>query len=170
MLFKSAMFLAFCCTVLAQANQQQMTPSVPGIIDGAVNPEKVSDAEAVKVFLLYVMAPAQATPEQAAEQQGRLGQIGLSGRDLRVVSTILPQFYAAFTTLMTEAEQAVATPSLTSYSKADLVRQKVTSGDAICDSTWAQILASVSPDGKQKLARRIEHVKRHIKIIPPPAM
>lgn len=170
MLFKSAIFLTFCCTVLAQTNQQQMTPSVPGIIDGAVAPEKISDAEAVKALLLYVMAPAEPTPEQAAEQQGRLGQIGLSHRDLRAVSAILPQFSAAFTTLMTEAEQTIATPSLTSYSKANLVRQKIISGDALCDSTWAQILASVSPDGKQKLARRIEHVKRHIKIIPPPAM
>ena len=169
-LLKSVMFLSLCCAALAQGIQQPAEPPAPGIIDGSVNPERISDAEAIKVFLLYAMAPAQPTPEQAAEQQGRLRQVGLSSRDLQAVSSILPQFYEAFTTLMNEAEQAVATSSATPYAKADRVRQQVSSGDALCDSTWAQLRASVSAEGRKKLAQRIEYVKRHIKIIPPPAM
>jgi hypothetical protein len=164
------MFLALCCTVLAQAVQQTAAPAAQTVINGALNPEKISDPEAIKVLLIHIMAPAQPTPEQAAEQQGRLGQIGLSSSDLQAVSHILSQFFATFTTFITEAEQVVANRSLTSSAKADTVRQKIISGDALCDTTWAQLLASVSPDGRKKLVQRIEHVKRHIKIISPPAM
>ena len=166
-----------CLLPWVQATQQQTghyehnaTSTVSPTIDGAIHPELISDEEAAKVLLISLMAPANATARQQAEQAAKLKPIALSAQNEHIIVTILAQFSQSFTSLMSEAHDAIQSTALSSEVKSQTVRDRITKGDHLCTITWAQILASLNPDDRVKLQRYLGDVKRHMKIIPPPVM
>jgi hypothetical protein len=83
-------------TPSSTTQQQAVTPvpDPPGTIDGAKNPELIPDEVALRMIVLAVAEPPDATEEQKARAQAKLNPIGLSEEDTIALLALLGEFHS----------------------------------------------------------------------------
>jgi len=159
-------------TVLGLLAQHQNHPStVTPLVDGSKNPALISDQTAIKIFVLSISEPPDATTEQLSRLKAKLLRVGLSDRD---TATLIAHVTASHGQLVEyQAQGAVLAKRLQMVpdetTKRELVGVQMQI-ERLAASTYSSILAGVSPDGAAKLGNHISYIKTKIKIIPPPKM
>jgi hypothetical protein len=157
-------------------------PELPGVIDGARNPELIPDHVAYRLFLRSLMAP---TPEEAAQQQDPVGAavarqaygkhvfqtLGLNDPEAAALRTVVEDFGRRVRELDTKLNEIKEPPSPEARpelmvefeglqkERDDLVREIV-----------ASLPYHLGPAAVARLDRHIhEYVKKRIKVLKGPA-
>lgn len=140
----------------------------PGTIDGAKNPELIPNEVALRMIVLAVAEPADATEAQKGRALAKLSPIGLSKEDTIAFLGLLADFHSQAKALDEQSAQIYARtpiphPDSVDYEQlVDLGAQK----NKVLNDTVAAIPARLSAEGLQKLAAFLPEAKKGIKIIP----
>ena len=149
----------------------------PGVIDGSVHPELISDQEAITMFWIAVMEQPTAGAPEKGRFSAKTGGMNLSGADAALIWSAAVSFNAQFAPYLAQAQQFASTagnPSTPPSSLASITQQRVAVAAAINQLAMTThnglLLAGLSPKGAAALNVQILDVKKHMKIIPPPKM
>jgi hypothetical protein len=149
----------------AQIQQQNMQA-----IDGATNPEMISDRVAYSMFLQLIwdhLKTNETRDRQRLEGYFNMTTLGRMDRDVLInVATLLQQRTAPLTQQAKEIKNRnFPNPSPEVMQQLTLLQRQ---REAITDELIATIPNRLSASGLQKLRRFTnEHVKRKVKILPP---
>jgi hypothetical protein len=147
----------------------------PGVIDGSVHPELISDQEAITMFWIAVMEPASAAALEKGRFAAKTGGMGLSGPDAALVWSAAVNFNTQFAPYLAQAQQlasAAGDPTQAS-SLPSITQQRIAVAGAIdllATATHNGLIAGLSPRGAAALKAQLLDVKKHMKIVPPPKM
>lgn len=150
------------------AEQTATASDPPGTIDGAKNPELIPDQVALRMIVLAVAEPADATEAQKARALAKLRPIELSEEDTIAFLSLLADFHSQAKALDEQIEQIrvrapIPHPDSTDYEQlVELGSRK----NKLVNDTVAAIPARLSAEGLQKLAAFLPEAKKGIKIIP----
>lgn len=157
----------------AWGQQVQPTTTVRGTVlaDGSRHPELISDATAIKVFLMSVSEPTNAKPAEADRMRAKISPLGLTKRDEAALIAGLTTFHDSWQPLRQRTSLIAAGIS----SKADTVgigNYHVTQGqiDDLCSNTLLRLKSQMSRDGVAKLDAHLARIKTRVKIVPKPRM
>lgn len=134
------------------------------LIDGSVNPEKIPDSTAYRLFFLVAGVPPNPKPGEQARQSAHLDKVGLSNEDNEVLIPILNEFRQKYADLIAQyhqSAQAALAQGQIPDSKSFLVLR-----DNLVQATRNK-LTTLTPDGLAKLDQHIQHEKTHMKSIGP---
>lgn len=138
------------------------------LIDGSVNPEKIPDVTAYRLFFLVFGKTPNARPEDQAKelnrQQGILNKIGLSAEERLLLISILDDFrvqYAALTQQYNASAEALAAKGQVANSKAFVVQR-----DNLVQATRDKLQA-LTPEGANQLDQHVQREKRGMKSVVP---
>jgi len=146
--------------------------SAAGVIDGAVNPELISDQEAITVFWISIMEQPTAGAMEKNRFIAKTLGMHLSAADAALLWSSAVVFNNQFTPYLAQAQQ-LATAATTPASASAIAQQLAAIAaaiDRLAMTTYNGLLAGLSPAGAAALAAKIAEVKTHMKIIPPPKM
>jgi tRNA-binding EMAP/Myf-like protein len=149
------------------ADTQADPADPPGTIDGAKNPEMIPDDVALRMIVLAVAEPTNASEEQKQRARAKIASIGLSDEDAAAFLALLAQFQDevdAVDKRVAEIYQATPfpDPASTVYKElVDLGNQK----DQLATDAVAAIPAKLSQNGLTKLGAFLPQAKRGMKII-----
>jgi hypothetical protein len=141
------------------------------IIDGAKNPERIPDQTAIKVFLIAVAEPPNATSEQLKRLRAKIQLAKLNDADIAVFIAEVAAFHSQWQAYQSQADKighlnrSNPNPSL----RRGLTNIHVQISN-LANATFQSILKHVSPEGAQNLLAHLAYVKTKIKVIPPPKM
>jgi hypothetical protein len=140
----------------------------PGTIDGAKNPELIPDEVALRMIVLAVAEPADATEAQKERALAKLNPIGLSEEDTVAFLNLLAEFQGQADALDKQAAEVYLRapfphPASTDYRELlELGKQKV----QLLRNTVAAIPACISEEGLLKLTVYLPEAKRGMKVLP----
>jgi len=155
-------------TAISPDQTTAVKPDPPGTIDGAKNPELIPDEVALRMIVLAVAEPTNATEEQKERARAKIASIGLSDEDAAAFLALLAQFQDevdAVDKQVVEIYQRtpIPDPASTVYKElVDLGKQK----DQLANDAVAAIPAKLSEDGLAKLGAFLPQAKKGMKIIP----
>lgn len=161
------------------AHASPITTTANATIDGSVHPELISDEEAITVFWISVMEPPSAGALEKSRFAAKTSSMDLEADDSLILWNMAQSFYTQFQPYLTQAQQLAAaavapiTAATAATSAADLKQQRgavAASIDQLAMDTYDNVLASLSPKAAANLRSRIQDVKKHMRIIPPPTM
>ena len=143
----------------------------PGAIDGAKNPALIPDEAAIKIFMLVLAEPANATPSELARQRVKIARAKLNETDISIVQRRMADFDQQHKMLKAQAESLFGSlriaPNLATRQQYDSIQSQIAT---VVANQWELLLKTVSPEGAQKLKAHLTHVKSTIRIIPSPRM
>lgn len=139
----------------------QPTGFPPGTIDGAKNPESISDFKAYEVFFNSVAVASRATNSEKFTARDMFSRAKLSEPDTGELMKILAEFHQSRSNIAAQA--AKLTPR--GASDADFA-QLHSQLEALVSST--QQTVRLSPEGATKIHQHVLGLKRKIKIVPGP--
>jgi hypothetical protein len=145
-----------------------IAPDPLGTIDGAKNPELIPDELALRMIVLAVAEPGDATEAQKERARAKLRPVGLSEEDTAAFLDLLTQFQAQAVALDKQAAEVyvrapIPHPASTEYEfLIDLGKQK----DRLTANTVAAMPAKLSQEGFEKLLTYLPEAKKGIKIFP----
>lgn len=137
-------------------------------IDGAKNPERISDRIAYNHFIMVTAKTANASAEQFDRRESLLRQVGLSKEDHESYVAALTNVREELDRIASERRQWPANG--TASERAALTVLKQQEYDVLEDARL-RLETALSPEGKTRLQRHIRgHVKRRIVVYgtPPP--
>ena len=143
-------------------------PDPPGTIDGARNPELIPDEVALRMIVLSVEEPANATEAQMERLRAKLSPIGLSEEDIIALQILFGEFRTQVDELNRQTDEVrvrapIPHPASTDYKLlVELGKQR---NQCITD-TVAALPAKLSLEGYQKLLDYLPTVKKGIKYLP----
>ena|ERR1700722_5228880 len=156
---------------LSQLNAQASSPvhSHPGLaptqeIDGSVNPEKIPDLTAYRLFFLVAGTTPNPKPEEQARQQAHVMKIGLSGQDNQLLIPILNEFRAEYADLIQHyngSAKAASASEQIADTKAFLALR-----DNLVQATRDK-LTTLTPEGAVRLDQHVQTEKRRMKSVVP---
>jgi hypothetical protein len=155
--------VASSVSMLAQTIAISHSPDPDGTIDGAKNPELISDEIAWRMFLLSNAESQTPTAEEVHRQLVKLSVIHLPNADRDFMINQLAKFHTNVTTL----DRAI-----TSSASANLGLDVQAGQDArrqLFASVRSQIMSGISAEGTKAMNEHIQNIKRNIKIYPYPA-
>jgi hypothetical protein len=141
----------------------QVGPSteLPLVVDGAKNPEKISDRLAYRHFFLALAIPANAPPEAVQRRGAVVGPIGLSHADIAALFVGLSGVSEQLSTIASQRAKLTAGPTANA-SELDALR---TQEHAVVDDARARVAGTLTPRGAAWLESYVRtRVKSHIKI------
>ena len=128
--------------------------SLPVLIDGSKNPEKISDTLAYQHFFAAVAAHPAPTAQERDRQSAQLGPLQLTASDRATLVTTLAGFRVQLDSIAGAVAVAGTPDKLTS-----LQAQKT----ALVVTTLANLRQALTPDGASRLDHHIQtRVKAHI--------
>jgi hypothetical protein len=171
-LFYSSILLASAVLVLNAQVQEYVTRTpAPLVVDGSINPERISDRTAAKVFLLSIAEPPHATPEQLRRMRAKIAPLGLSDADAAKLITLTQSLHASLAAKRDSAEvlakQMRKQPSLAQMQQLTATKVEL---DNISHATYENLLQVLSSDGVTRLKEHLTQIKTKIKVVPPPKM
>jgi hypothetical protein len=167
---KTTLFLAavLSCRTLCAQHVHPMSTSVtmstsgtgpgtlPVLVDGSKNPEKISDALAYRHFFASFAAHPTPSSQEQGRQDAQLGPLQLAAADRRALVGIL----GSFRTQLDVIEKAAAVAG-TPAKLASLRTQKST----LATTTLANLKQTLTPDGASRIDQYVQtRVKKHIVI------
>lgn len=159
----------------SHSGSQPMTAngsSAAGVIDGAVNPELISDQEAITVFWISIMEQPTAGAMEKNRFTAKTLGMHLTAADAALLWNSAVVFNNQFTPYLAQAQQ-LATAVTTPGSASSIAQQRAATAaaiDRLAMTTYNGLLSGLSPAGAAALSAKIADVKTHMKIIPPPKM
>lgn len=145
-----------------------IAPDPPGTIDGAKDPELIPDDVALRMIVLAVAEPTDATEEMKERAQAKLNPIGLSEDDTAAFLGLLAEYQTQVDALDKQVSDIyvrapIPDPASTDYKQLlELGKQKYQlTSDAV-----AAIPVKLSEDGLLRLQAYLPQAKKGIKIIP----
>lgn len=145
-----------------------ITPDPPGTIDGAKNPELIPDEVALRMIVLAVAEPVDATEQMRERARAKLNPIGLSEDDTAAFLGLLAEYQIQVDALDKQvADIYVRAPfpnaASTDYKQLlELGNQK----DQLTNNAVSAIPAKLSQDGFTKLLAFLPQAKKGIKVTP----
>lgn len=155
-------------TATAQPQAPVGSPDPPGTIDGAKNPELIPDEVALRMIVLAVAEPANATEEQKERARAKLNPIGLNEEDVAAFLNLLAEFRTQADALDKQVAEIrvrapIPHPASVEYRQlVELGRQK----HQLVTDCVAALPARLSEDGLTKLSVHLPQAKRGMKIVP----
>ena len=134
------------------------------LIDGSVNPEKIPDSTAYRLFFLVAGVPSNPKPGALVRQSAHLDKIGLSMGDSDLAIPILNEFRQKYESLLAQYHQSAQTALAQGQipdSKSFLVLR-----DNLVQATRDKLKA-LTPAGLSRLDQHIQREKAHMKSIGP---
>lgn len=130
--------------------------SLPILVDGSKNPEKISDALAYRHFFAAFAAHPAPTLQEQNRQSAQLGPLQLAGADQQAIVRIL----GSFRVQLDQIESAVAIAG-TPAKLTSLQTQKT----ALVAATLANLKQALTNDGASRIDQYVQtRVKSHIVI------
>ena len=148
----------------------------PHVIEASVNPELISDQEAITVFWISVMEAPTAGSSEKARFTAKIGGMNLSQPDAALAWAAAASFYSQFIPLRTQAQQLAASAGSAaagSPALASIAQQRAAvaaSIDRLALTTHTNLLLIASPEGAASFRNNLAVVKSHMKIVGPPPM
>jgi hypothetical protein len=159
-----AAFLSFTLTLAAQQSHKHPGLAPTQQIDGSINPEKIPDLTAYRLFFLVASTPPNPKPAELVRQSAQVDKIALSDEDHQLLISILNEFRVEYTDLIAQynqaAKAAVAIGKIPD-SKAFLVTR-----DNLVQATRDKLKA-LTQNGMSQLDMHVQREKRHMKSIGP---
>jgi len=155
-------------TVTTAEQISAIPPDPPGTIDGARNPELIPDAVALRMIVLAVAEPADATEAQKERARAKLRPIRLSENDATTFIELLAEFRAQADALdeqVSEIYVRAPIPHPASTDHRQLVELANKKNQLVSD-TVAAIPARLSEDGLVKLGSYLPEAKKGMKMFP----
>ncbi len=155
-------------TVTSAEQTAAISPDPPGTIDGAKNPELIPDEVALRMIVLAVAEPADATEEQKERERAKLRPMGFNEDDAATFVGLLSEFRTQLHGLDQQAAEVyvrapIPHPASTEYELLiDLGKQK----DRLIANTVAAMPAKLSAEGFERLQAFLPEAKKGIKIFP----
>ncbi len=157
----------------ADAPSAQTTAAVapqdpPGTIDGAKNPELIPDEVALRMIVLAVAEPPDATDEMKERARSKLNPIGLDEDDAIAFLALLSEFQGQAEDLDEQANAILVRAPIphtasTDYSSlVEIGRQR----DQLLGNVVAAIPARLSGQGLERLMAYLPQAKKGMKITP----
>jgi hypothetical protein len=146
---------------LAQSNEDPT-----GTIDGAKNPELISDYKAYEVFFHSVAVADYATESQKLDAQDKFRNAQLSDEDTAKLFKILGGFYQTRLTIASQADEFSKTGTKNMGDELAKLNEQMTS---VVSSSQQAIQSQLSSEGAAKLHQHILGLKKKIKILPGPS-
>lgn len=153
---------------IVPADMQADPTDPPGTIDGAKNPELIPDEVALRMIVLAVAEPADATDEAKERARAKLNPVGFNEDDAAAFLGLLGEFQTQADGLDKQAaviflRAPIPHTASTDYQALlDLGRQK----EQLVADTVAALPARLSADGLEKLQAFLPEGKKGMKIIP----
>jgi len=148
------------------------TPDPPGTIDGAKNPELIPDEVALRMIVLAVAEPADATEAQKERARAKLNPIGLGEEDAAAFLNLLAEFQSQSGALDKQAAEIfvrapIPHPASTDYKQlVELGKRK----HQLALDAVAALPARLSDDGLLQLSAYLPEAKKGMKITPDSTM
>ena len=163
--------VAFVSFTLSASAQLSGSPAHnhPGLaptqqIDGSVNPEKIPDLTAYRLFFLVAGTTPNSKPEDLARRQAHIRKIGLTEQDNQLLIPILNDFCAQYADLIQQynaSAKALATRGQVADPKPFLlVRDNLV-------QTTREKLKVLTPEGVSRLDQHVQREKRGMKSVLP---
>lgn len=144
------------------------TQDPPGTIDGAKNPELIPDEVALRMIVLAVAEPPDATDEMKERARSKLNPIGLDEDDAIAFLALLSEFQGQAEDLDEQANAILVRAPIphtasTDYSSlVEIGRQR----DQILSNAVAAIPVRLSAQGLERLMAYLPQAKRGMKVMP----
>lgn len=135
----------------------------PGTIDGAKNPELISDFKAYEVFFQSVTVSETDSEVKKAEAKSKFHRAKLDDKDTVALMKILGEFYHDRSNLNVQLNRLRSGGA----SEDDFVKLDKEANDLI-NSTQAKLSKRLSKEGTEKLQTHVMGLKAKIKLLPPP--
>lgn len=169
-----APLLSFLVVSTVIASAQTSAPHIhPGLaptqqIDGSVNPEKISDLTAYRMFFLVAGKAPDAKPEDRSKEHNRqqvhLKKIGITDQDSQLLIPILDDFRARYSALVRQYNtyaEATAARGQAANSASFLVQR-----DNLVQATRDKLKA-LSFDGQSRFDTHVQSEKQYMKSFVP---
>lgn len=163
LVFVSSLSLSLCGYCWAQGSPPGHTHPAVTVVDGASNPDLISDSTAYRVWLVAVSIAPDSTEKQRRFQEAHLRRVRLtSSVDYIRLLVILGEFKSQYQTLVTAYNES-AKNALLSGSHADL-QAFLQRRDDLVSTTRAAIAQRLTPEGAALVDAHVRGEKRHIQI------
>jgi hypothetical protein len=162
------------CVLSAQlvvAQHEQHQPSSDVAIDGAINPERISELTAVLMYFRSLAGPEAPDAVGPARLTAQLRPIGLSPADEQQLRDALAAFRSSYLQLKTKTSPLVA--SIQSTGSAEVTRQYQSIKQQFQTSAFAlysATLAKMSQQGQVRLRMYVLDLRKNMKVIAQPKM
>ena len=148
---------------VAPVAQVQPKEDPPGTIDGAKNPELISDFKAYEVFFHSVAVSETGLEAKKAEAKNKFHRAKLDDKDTSALMKILGEFYHDRSNLNARFHQLrVGKASKDEFTKLDR------EANDLITSTQVKLSKRLSKEGVEKLYMHVMGLKVKIKLLPPP--
>ena len=148
---------------LSQSAQPAQSLDPPGTINGATNPELISDFKAYEVFFHSVVVSETEPEVKKAEAKSKFSRAKLDDKDTAALMKILGEFYRDRSNLNVRFNQLRSEAA----NENEFVKLDKEANDLI-NSTQAKLSKRLSKEGVEKLQAHIMGLKAKIKLLPQP--
>lgn len=148
---------------VASVAKVQPKEDPPGTIDGAKNPELISDFKAYEVFFHSVAVSETESEIKKAAAKSKFRRAKFDDRDTATLMKILGEFYRDRSNLNVRFHQLKTSKA----SKDEFVKLDKEVSD-LTTSTQAKLPKRLSKEGMEKLHAHVMGLKAKIKLLPPP--
>lgn len=134
-------------------------------IDGAKNPELITDSTAYRLFFVVVGVGSNPSDEDRARQEMQVTKIGLNDPDTKVLVAMVNDFKLAYDAAMTDYNNNAEALQVNGQlpDSAAFIQQR----DLLIEKTLAKLNSALTPIGSAKLNSYIQGEKRNMKIVRP---
>lgn len=132
------------------------------VIDGAKNPELISDSTAYRVWLVMVSLPPNSTEKQRAFQQAHLNKLQLTSTDNLALLSVLEDFKTQYLGLIARYNES-AKAALLNGGQADQ-KSFLQQRDDLVSSTRDAIAQRLTQDGTSRIDAHVQGEKSHIQL------
>lgn len=143
--------------------QFQPKEDPPGTIDGAMNPELISDFKAYEVFFHSVAVSEIESEVKKAEAKSKFRRAKLDDKDTVALMKILGEFYSDRSNLNVRLNQLRSGGA----SEDEFVKLDKEANELI-NSTQAKLSKRLGKEGTDKIHAHVMGLKTKIKLLPPP--
>jgi hypothetical protein len=155
-------------TVASTDQTAPVTADPPGTIDGAKTPDLIPDDVALRMIVLAVAEPTDASDEAKERARAKIAPIGFSEEDAAAFLNLLAEYQDQVDAVDKQVAEVyertpIPDPASTVYKQLlDLGKQK----DRLTNDNVAAIPAKLSQDGLLMLSAYLPEAKKGMKIIP----
>lgn len=148
--------------VHAQSGSQTHVHPQPAVIDGAVNPELISDITAYRLYFLAVSSSSNPTDAEVRRQSAQISNLGIQDEDRKVMISILQNFRTQFSDWVVSFNERAkaAWDEKEPFAPETYLAQR----DQIVQSAHDALQASLSHEGWSRLDGVVKSEKKRMKI------
>ncbi len=136
--------------------------AVGNVIDGSVEPDKIRDVDAYRLFLVTVAAPATPTEQEHAQQLALLKPVGLESPDLDATIKALASFKAQYDDLIRKYNDSALIADV--HGTEPDIKSFLSKRDSLVESTRSELQAALTPVGMSTLDKYVKDEKKNMKI------